>query len=228
MVWKSSIFDTKRLNKSSTIKAFTKRETKTKTRHSMRIVVFLLIAVLLICNTSQAQEIIHHHELKIAIGSGWFYELGSYADETSFCYESKDTPSYNLSYNYKTTNRITLGGTLTYARNRSKNYVLETQTISSETNTHITMVGLTPSVKFDWLQKKIIRLYSSTGIGIGYIMERETDITTNHSINKSSVVPLIDFTCIGVSVGGKIFGSMELGLSSSGIIRIGIGYRFSK
>ena len=83
-----------------------------------------------------------------------------------------------------------------------------------------------PTVRFSYLNRRNVRLYSSVGIGYGLCLERTKD--SNGALTqsyKSAFVP-VQFTPIGVSVGRRLYGFAELTVGSMANLSAGIGFRF--
>ena len=72
------------------------------------------------------------------------------------------------------------------------------------------------NVRFDWLRREILTMYSSVGVGCAMLIER----------NYSEVMPMFDLTAVGLSVGKRFYGYIELGSGASGCLRAGVGVRF--
>jgi hypothetical protein len=72
------------------------------------------------------------------------------------------------------------------------------------------------SLRFDYLRRDLVSLYSGISVGIG------TKIGGKESI----ISPTLDMTYFGITVGKHIFGFAEIGGGASGVVRCGIGGRF--
>lgn len=86
-------------------------------------------------------------------------------------------------------------------------------------------IAVLPGVKFTYLNRRVVRLYSllSAGMGVNFGKRTEDGVVT--PLNKvnftAQVVP------IGVSVGRKHYGFFDLGVGSEyGFFRAGYGYNF--
>ena len=78
-----------------------------------------------------------------------------------------------------------------------------------------------PMARFAWLRRQNIQFYSTVGVGYSYAI---CELNSGRRISKQALA--YDATIIGMSVGRKFFGYLELGIGSRGIGRAGIGYRF--
>jgi hypothetical protein len=79
-----------------------------------------------------------------------------------------------------------------------------------------------PAVRFTYLNRPMVRLYSGLGLGIGMKWNREffdRDV-------EYSVFPTGQVTFFGVSVGRQLFANWELGYGVKGYLTLGMGYRW--
>lgn len=199
----------------------------------------LSAAVVLCCiaATANAQEgeLSNRHEIRAGVGAVWFPEYGSNHDQ----YYSPDrgyanwyykgdlvaTPAINLSYTYRLKRWLALGATLTYMGQFQKEYDLYADAVHTTLNQHF--FGFTPMLRADWVRTNSVTCYSIAGFGLGVASDKLSYSLSENSRRETLVVPTIDFTLIGVSVGRKFFGFCELGMSNIGIVKAGVGYRFN-
>ena len=80
--------------------------------------------------------------------------------------------------------------------------------------------SLIPMVRFAWLRRGVVQLYS--GVGLGLCVAHYHD----HGYVSWDSSLAYDVTFIGISVGRKVFGYCDLGAGSRGVLSLGIGYRF--
>lgn len=83
-------------------------------------------------------------------------------------------------------------------------------------------LALYPLVRFTYLNRPMVRLYSGVGLGVGMTWEREffdPDV-------RYSVYPTGQVTFFGVSVGRQLFANWELGYGAKGYLTLGMGYRW--
>lgn len=117
------------------------------------------------------------------------------------------------SYAYQFTRWLQTGVSVSYTRYwRSKPGGQESETYAT----------LIPSVRFLWLNREVVRLYSGFGIGVNWACEKDSSL----SRKDYSVLPGGQCTFIGICVGKKLFGFSEWGIGNLGILSSGIGYRF--
>ena len=80
-----------------------------------------------------------------------------------------------------------------------------------------------PSVRFTYLNRPWVRLYSSVDVGVGFFLS-STGGSDGESRNKALFA--FNVTPIGVSVGKKFYGLFELNAGYDAIVKVGIGARF--
>ncbi|MEG0992946.1 MAG: hypothetical protein RR212_12985 [Bacteroidales bacterium] len=84
-------------------------------------------------------------------------------------------------------------------------------------------LALKADVKFFWLNKKYVDLYSSFSLGVAYdITKREWEEYNN---KKHEFMTAIDFSLIGLTVGNRVYGLFEWQGIFSGL-KMGVGYKF--
>ena len=87
------------------------------------------------------------------------------------------------------------------------------------------MTSVTVRVKFYWLNRKWVRMYSAIGAGVGIVHTNAFSeyVESPAYITKAVFAP--DLCLIGLTVGRKLYGRIEYG-SLYGGLTAGIGYRF--
>lgn len=82
-------------------------------------------------------------------------------------------------------------------------------------------ISAMPVVRFAWLRRGIVQLYSGVGLGIA--------LSNTESVyaNVTSFDVAYDVTFVGISVGRNFFGYFDLGAGSRGVVSFGVGYRFN-
>ena len=83
-------------------------------------------------------------------------------------------------------------------------------------------ISVYPMVRFTYLNRPMIRLYSSVGLGLGLT----TEGWSNDSSYDNETHLDGQLTFFGISVGKKLFVSSEIGLGAMGYLNMGVGYRF--
>lgn len=121
----------------------------------------------------------------------------------------------NAEYLYTVKPWLSLGAKCNFGACRRNKYNGETYEITAHHRAYNAAAIF--NIHFGWLRRDIVELYSSIGVGIATRIERHNGL----------VVPMFDATFIGLSVGRKVYGFVELGGGISGAARAGIGVRFN-
>ncbi|MBE6176107.1 MAG: hypothetical protein E7146_03820 [Rikenellaceae bacterium] len=96
---------------------------------------------------------------------------------------------------------------------RAKRHVGTNETLYRN---NTTIASLLLNFRFDWLNRKIVTMYSSIGVGMAL----------HSSYYENVVLPMYDAAWVGITVGKRLYGYAELGGGISGLLRVGLGYRF--
>ena len=83
------------------------------------------------------------------------------------------------------------------------------------------------NVKFYWLNRKWVRMYSGVGVGLGIVSTNAGAENAEEAAGCSTrLLPTFDLRLIGLTVGQKFYGRFEVGTLNAGLVSAGIGYRF--
>lgn len=130
------------------------------------------------------------------------------------------TPSINIGFTCKLNKRITVGAIAAYAQSDYvKTAIYDNSIVKSD---RCSYVSLAPRIRFDWLNGKNVTLYSSFALGVGFASERDR---INDGLSRDAT-GYVEATYIGLKVGRTLFGFADLSSSSTGAMRIGVGYNF--
>lgn len=125
----------------------------------------------------------------------------------------------SVGYMYRLRKFLWLGGSVSYMGVFGK--VFDARDDSFLYNHTETQIAFLPTVRFSYLNKKYVTLYS--GLSTGFLLNFEkNDGSTNVYFH-----PTLQVTAFGVSAGRKFFGYTEVGWGYKGFITAGIGYRFN-
>lgn len=80
---------------------------------------------------------------------------------------------------------------------------------------------LMPLVRFAWLRRGIVQLYSGVGLGLNVAHAEEPQ----YRYYEGTIA--YDVTFFGMSVGRNLFGYVDVGSGQRGVVSVGIGYRFN-
>lgn len=123
-------------------------------------------------------------------------------------------PGINLEYSCNIKPWLSLGGKATFAATWSSMRHVSTNELLYRNNRIATALIL--NLRFDYLRKPIINLYSAVGAGIA----------ARFAYDDGVVTPMYDLTFFGLTLGRKVYFFAEVGAGISGSLRAGVGYRF--
>lgn len=178
------------------------------------------------------------HDLRLTIGAfailnGDYYYLGSRHD--GVYYEGLSirdnyrlgnqvtAGAYSFSYHYSPLRWLAVGAYLTFANVHQRSFNRLTGEAGPQyADNHLIF---TPTLRFQYLNRPMVRIYSQIGAGIGRMRSKSTSFSGDQYTYQERYVT-IHTTILGISVGRKLYGFAEFGASSIGCMNAGIGYRF--
>lgn len=216
-------------------------------------ILILLIAILIhtpnmtYAKTKKKQIYIPEHEFRIGIGaypfnqSSFHYPLDGcggmfppqFSDDNYGYLQSYNKPKMSTgaitaSYGYNILKWLSISAAFTYSGTLSKKYdIITNKTILKENKNNFM---ITPIIRFNYLNRPMVRLYSQIGVGIGIKNHKISTPNSNndHKYSTNKWIASGQLTFLGVSVGRKIFGFTEiLGFGTQGALVLGIGYKFN-
>ncbi len=132
----------------------------------------------------------------------------------------RSTWAFSAGYFYSVCKWFHVGATLSYHNVNRHKY--ETLTRRKVGTMHRDYVSVIPTLRFSYLNRKYVRMYSS--LGLGYCGAVVSDFGTRRKRMENFTA--WDVTFLGISAGGRLFGSAEFGLYTAGFVKFAIGYRF--
>lgn len=126
----------------------------------------------------------------------------------------------NADYGYWANEWFSIGGSLSWTTGFARHYSSLTHDYLG--STRYQLIAIIPEVRFAWLRHGIVQLYSSSALGLGIELRPGW-----HTRYLTDYYPAFDIKPIGISVGRKWFGFVELGYGSRGIINVGFGHRIN-
>jgi hypothetical protein len=169
------------------------------------------------------------HELRYGIawgGTDWFgtpafgWELGSFNTSEHGYTSATVWLTHNFDYGYWINEWCSVGGTVTWTMGRRSMYRYTNHT-KIDTD-RVDYIGFMPTVRFAWVRRGIVQVYSSVSLGAG--LEIRDNI---YDKNIYEAFCAFDIKPLGLSVGRRFFGFIEAGYGTRGIINAGFGYRFN-
>ena len=128
------------------------------------------------------------------------------------------TPALSVGYTQGLSRWLALGVQTSYSG------IYQSQRLDGMSVDHLYThrLAIYPAVRFTYLNRPMVRLYSGLGLGVGMKWEREF---FNPDV-RYSVFPTGQVTFFGVSVGRALFANWELGYGVKGYLTLGMGYRW--
>ena len=151
------------------------------------------------------------HEITFKAGlPSWELGLQIHNNSHSVSYHDSKTvytPSFALEYGFNTEKWMSVGMGIYYGMARAR------------------FLDASGDIRFYWLNRPLIRMYSGIGTGCSISMHREDDAQSGY-IGPDYIGWGYDIRLIGLTIGKKLYGNFEAGVFPHGYITAGIGYRF--
>lgn len=166
------------------------------------------------------------HEITFKAGlHSW--ELGLHIHNNSHSVSYHDsktvyTPSFALEYGFNTEKWMSVGMGVYYGMARTRLLDASGELLKTE---DIHDLSVMINIRFYWLNRPLIRMYSGIGTGCSISMHREDDAQLGY-IGPDYIGWGYDIRLIGLTVGKKLYGNFEAGVFPHGYITAGLGYRF--
>ena len=203
--------------------------------------IFLVVCLFCLCHAMYAQKPQSdlYHEIGVDAGPasvvgvlgygtvGFFSALGS-----AFSHQQIDMQMYGLygvHYYYQVKSWCQIGVKVTAEFARTRHFA-DTTCAVVISDDHYALVSFMPSVRFTYLNRPWVRLYSGVDVGCAYLWTgtKTYDNKSGKSEYGSGNNFLFAFnaTLFGVNVGKKFYGLFELNAGYDAMVKIGIGARF--
>ena len=207
----------------------------------------LTLALLLLCccqilpaqktNGNKPHSDLHN---EIGINAGPFSLVGSFTYGTigfwsalggSLSHKPVDMNlcgNYSIHYYYQVKPWCQVGIKTMVESARVKHYsdTLRTRITSVD---HYALLSVMPSVRFTYLNRPWVRLYSGVDLGCAYLWSGTTNYNGGKAGEKSkdnNFLFAFNVTAFGVNVGKKFYGLFELNAGFDSMVKVGIGARF--
>ena len=162
------------------------------------------------------------------LGNGW--TPGAGMNTLYYSYETKPIGwqswprwfTLNGDVGYWVNEWLYVGGSLTWTGGFSGVYRYDIHERTGMQNYNL--YSIMPTMRFAWLRRGIVQLYSGVGIGVT-VTTRESNPLPTCRVNVSTIAAY-DLTFFGIAVGRKVFGYIDLGMGTRGVVSAGIGCRF--
>ena len=135
----------------------------------------------------------------------------------------KMMPNLRAEYGYNFLSWLNVGAAVNYSDYRMPMRYEDTKLYAY--TEQFGMTSVTVRVKFYWLNRKWVRMYSALGAGVGIVHTNALSESVENPAYVTKAVFAPDLCLIGLTVGRKLYGRIEYG-SMYGGLTAGIGYRF--
>lgn len=176
-----------------------------------------------------------HHELGLDIGPGsvvgglCFGVLGiTDAIISSINNEAMGTQYYGH-YGFRYYSHVAwwcqVGGKLVFEGVKNTHFTDKSKKVIKGTDYHV-MASLMPSVRFTYLNRKWVRLYSGIDLGVSYFFTHQRDAKDNEKHTGGQFMFAFDITPLGISVGHNFYLMAETNIGTDSFVKFGLGARF--
>lgn len=128
---------------------------------------------------------------------------------------------YGAHYYYRLKPWCQLGAKVVYEGVQTKVYADSSKT-AVDYRYYTSSLSFMPSVRFIYVNRSIVKLYSGVDVGICYMWD--SDISAENRFRQ--VFFAFDIIPIGLIVGKKWYGMVETNFGADAYLKIGVGYRF--
>ena len=185
----------------------------------------------------------HRHEVRFEVSdpSGVFFLMNlrefdngghteyEFDPGDGLAFAFRNTPVFSFNYHYRLTKWLWVGAMVNYAYYKDHTD-FPFYTNASYTQRTINCLTLMPELRFSYLNRPHVTLYSAVAAGASLFFGKQYNARNYgyFSWEKiSKVYPSCQLTAFGVRAGGEhLFGSFELGVGMKGFVSGGIGYAF--
>ncbi|MDE6871148.1 MAG: hypothetical protein K2J62_03370 [Bacteroidales bacterium] len=203
---------------------------------------FVLAAFVLFCCLAAAaverkgsREIPFRYEVNVGYGTFPFADANNFSDmfrtyditwlgntgSLSSVYGDYSGPEYitgvfSAEFNVRFKKWFTLSSQMNFDAVLQGTYSSLTGERTGNTNSY--MLSVLPYAKFTYLNRPLVYMYSSIGLGLSMALEHNSSL---------SLYPAVQVVPVGVAVGKRVYGLFELGFGTVYCgCKAGIGYRF--
>lgn len=170
-----------------------------------------------------------HHGLRLGYGAvAPFYQFKQHdplnSNTIDYYYRGNETMSgvAFAEYSYRVLSWLEVGANLSYI-NFSRQY-FDRVTDQNIGHQALNTIGLAAQVRFSYLNRPVVRLYSGLALGVAIGFEQ---MKIGQKIQNTAQVYFNGgVTLFGITVGRRLYGFAELSIGTMGMANFGIGYRF--
>lgn len=133
---------------------------------------------------------------------------------------------YGLHYYYQVKPWCQVGLKASFEAARLTHYT-DTLSVTIKDQSKMAFITLMPSVRFTYLNRPWVRLYSGVDVGCSYYLNKDVNHLTKADEDKdNNFLFAFNVTAFGVNVGKKFFGMFEANFGYDSFLKAGIGVRF--
>ena len=187
--------------------------------------IYLIAISLFITICINAQNARSWNELNVLIGAGGSLCCGLEHNDKNISHLStfEDwSPTVNVVFYRHLTKRWALGARLSYMHwtDRCQEQASPWNGVSNDSRHNC--YSVMPAVKYNWLQRKHLRIHSSAALGIGFNHQKQI---YHGTVDKVYCDPAWDITMLGFEIGGQhLFGIVDLNIGQATMLSAGINY----
>lgn len=131
---------------------------------------------------------------------------------------------YGVNYHYQVKHWCQVGAKFTVESTKITRYTDTTKVLMQDVSKEF-LCTFMPSVRFTYLNRPWVRLYSGVDVGIGYFVDNKKN-SANEVTRSGNFFFAFNVTPIGVNVGKKFYGMFETNIGFESVLKVGIGARF--
>ncbi|MBQ7550203.1 MAG: hypothetical protein IJT04_01580 [Bacteroidales bacterium] len=130
---------------------------------------------------------------------------------------------YGVNYHYQVKHWCQLGVKFTIESSKITRYTDTTKWVVKSVSKEVLCVFM-PSVRFTYLNRPWVRLYSGVDVGVGYFIDNKDNVS--ESTRSGNFFFAFNVTPIGVNVGKKFYVMFETNFGFDSVFKVGLGARF--
>ena len=212
---------------------------KTHIIHFTLCIIWTLLSALSLY-AQEGQNALRHDwsgtdELTVLVGTPWpapFVDMistpGIYGTESVRNTDRRlRLPVFGLEYSHNFTAVIGFGAGIYYGYYETPVSIPGNGTAQMRRTEHSHYMQLIARVRFNWLNREKVRLYSAVGAGV--LIKYDNEVRSGllpEMPYRYRTLPWLDLCAVGITVGHRLYGNFQLGIMSAGLVTAGIGYRF--
>ena len=177
------------------------------------------------CQAQESEETDYRDEIELYAGTTSFVQgfIGLFVDffkAIGGTQESRRYGTYGVGYAHEFLPWLSVTGKCLYEGYDNLVYTDKEKT-TLERKYLTSAITVMPGVRFTYLNRKYVRLYSSIDLGATYMTDNDTK-----NDPMSQWIFAFNVTPIGVQAGNRVYGLAECNVGSDSFFKIGLGVKF--